>query len=194
MGRLPVHRDNSRAPVGRDLVGPCVPSIDRQNRSKPRLNRLEAHPTLADWVNFFSEVGAGEWMLAGTVTLREFNPISEKRRHPDADVAVAKQLLARVNKAAFNHRAKRHGATVASMMILGNNAIGEATHIHFAFGMPQHMNYAEFVGLVEQVISKLYWCNQEFDLKPCRDNGWLNYCLAHGTEKLIIECCCKARS
>jgi len=189
-----VHPDNSRAPIGRELAGPCSASVDHQNRSKRRLNRLETHPTLADWVKFFSRVGDGRWTLAGTVTLREVNPMNGKRRHPDADVAVAKQLLARTNKRLFNHKAKRHGATVASMMILGNNAIGEMTHLHFAFGMPPDMSYAEFASLVERVIRKLYWCNQEFDLQPFRDRGWLNYCLAHGTEKLIIECCCEARS
>lgn len=186
--------DTKMAPTGRDLAEAGTSSSSEQKRPVALFSQPEASPALNDWVKFFLTVGDGQWKLAGTLTLRDVHPITRKTRHPEVAVAVAQELLARINKAAFNHRAKRHGATVASMMILGNNAIGEITHIHFALGIPPAMDYAGFSALVECVIRKLFWCNQELDLKPYRDSGWLSYSLAHGTEKLVIECCCEARS
>jgi len=189
-----MRRDDVMASMGGISAETGITSTSQQKRLVGLLKQSEALPRLTDWVKFFLTVGDGQWKLAGTLTLRDVHPTTRKARHPDVAVGVAKELLARINKAAFNHRAKRHGATVASMMILGNNAIGEVTHIHFALGLPPAMNYGEFAALVECVIRKLFWCHQEFDLKPFRDSGWLSYSLAHGTEKLVIECCCKARS
>jgi hypothetical protein len=151
-------------------------------------------PTLSDWVKLFSDQDGARWAIAGTITFREFHPVTRRRRGPDIPVSVAKTLLARVNKRLYNHRAKRHGATVASLMILGTNLSGEVTHLHFVLGSPPDMEFKSYSSLVERVIRKIYWCDREFDLQPYRDRGWLRYILAHGTEKLVIECCFGARS
>lgn len=148
---------------------------------------------LRDWVDFFAEVGNGNWILAGTITLHDIHPTTGRKRHPKASYDTAKHLLRRINKAAFNHRADRHGATVASVMILGDNAYGEQSHIHFAFGQPNSMSDIDFHAVVEKAIIRTRWCNREFDIRPYRNDGWLQYLLAHGTEKLIIDCCCKAK-
>ena len=151
-------------------------------------------PRLRDWVSFFSEVGANDWRLAGTITLRSVEPKTAKPIHPDVATSTAKYLLNRLNKAVYRHRAKKQGATVSSMMVLGKNALGDVTHIHFTFGLPEGMGYPAFEALVSATVRSLYWCDKQLDLKPYRDHGWLNYVLAHGTENLIIDCCRKARS
>jgi hypothetical protein len=149
-------------------------------------------PKLADWVQFFSELDGARWAMAGTITLCEVHPTTLRRRHHDDVIATAKHILYRINKTIFNHRAKRHQATIASVMILGDGILGLPSHIHFTFGKPDSMSYEELQELVERVIRASTWCNKEFDLQPYHDRGWLSYLLAHGTEKLIIECCRKA--
>jgi hypothetical protein len=151
-------------------------------------------PKLSDWVHFFAGVGADQWSLAGTITLLEAAPTTERRRHPDVAVSTAKYLLYRLNRSVYKQRAKKHRATVASLMILGKNALGDVTHLHFALGLPECMDYTEFEAVVAATIRSLYWCAREFDLKPYRDCGWLRYVLAHGSENLILDCCTNARS
>ncbi len=148
-------------------------------------------PALSDWVKFFSDLD-GSWAMAGTITLHEVHPTTLRRRRHDDVIATAQHILYRINKTIFNHRAERHQATIASVMILGDGTLGLPSHIHFTFGKPDSMSFEELQELVARVIRASTWCNKEFDLQPYRDRGWLSYLLAHGTEKLIIECCTRA--
>jgi hypothetical protein len=151
------------------------------------------NPAINDWVHLMETVSDRPFALAITITFCRWRNSAQQALNHDIAVSTIKELFKRLNREIFNHSAKRRGNTIGSVVVVGRNRPDGHLHAHLALTAPPNMGFAEFVGLIQKIITRLHWINKQCHIQPYRNRLWLRYMAKHGTDSLVLECCNKAR-
>ena len=151
------------------------------------------NPTINDWVCFKESLSERTYLLAVTITFKQFRKSVNQPLNRDIAVATICALINRLNREIFNHKAKRHGHTIGSVAVVGRNQSGGHIHAHLALGAPPTMTISQLASLINRIAKRFDWINRRCDFQPYRNRKWLRYMANHGTDSLVLECCNKAR-
>lgn len=118
------------------------------------------------------------WTHAVTLTMHR-----PKNGHGVSNDEVARRcglFLSRINRRIYKHGTKRKGFRIASVAFLGTGSYGDHPHVHWALQKPSDMTSEDFEQIVNVMASTTKGLGKKFDVKPYRDEGWLEYMLEHG--------------
>ncbi len=94
-------------------------------------------------------------------------------------VAFAKRDFAtfrmQLDRAILNNAAKRHGRELSYVPVIEGQGKGERIHYHCVIVTPARIGLLEMTKAVKQAWRRTYFGNQQVDVQPMRDDGWLGY-------------------
>jgi hypothetical protein len=91
-----------------------------------------------------------------------------------------------LNIKCFGRKQFDKGRRVSVVAAFGMGSSLDHPHGHMAIAAPVDMTFGEFEKLILDAIHKTRWLNQQFDVKPYKNEGWIKYLLDH-QEELFMD-------
>jgi hypothetical protein len=125
---------------------------------------------------------AASYSHAATLTLKPYRSILTVRgEYVEHLTTIEAQrnfglFLKRLNQNLFGNAAKRFGKSVSVLPVLEGNGDTKLFHYHCAIGnFPSHLPANAIPTLIECAWQQTPFGNEQVDVKPMRDTGWLKY-------------------
>ena len=127
------------------------------------------------------------WAIVVTITIHNVDPKSGRPTDIERIRQSIRYLLARINKACFGHRHKRHGQQVGSLFVVEHGAFGDHPHVHLTLSVPPHMPQSDFEALLHSLVRRNSIFRPQHKIGPYTSAGWMGYTLKSGVDAWDIE-------
>lgn len=125
------------------------------------------------------------WTHAVTITFLRKNKF-DRPCNEEVMLAAVRHFTRVLSIKCLRRKRFDRGDRIPVAIAFGMGSYGFHPHCHMAISAPNDIDFEGFRKIINSVIRKTHWFDQQFLVKPYEDQGWIKYMLDH-QEELFLD-------